>query len=110
MFCLISSSLQISLKTFEVNLVSWSNITHSGSPTKGNTCSRYSLATSQELISSWHGSKITALVQSWSVIVSMESYPFDTSNLTIKSIAMVKNGHACYRAAPCDWTALQTLS
>ncbi len=94
MFCLISSSSQISLKTFEVNLVSQSNITHSGSPTKGNTHSRYSLATSQELISLQHGSKITALIQLWSVIVSMELYPFDTSNLTIKSIVMVENGCA----------------
>ena len=41
------------------------------------------------------GMKIAAFEQSWSVMVSMESYPFDDGNLTIKSIATVSKGNAC---------------
>src|ERR1700761_2389273 len=33
-------------------------------------------------------------VHPWSVIVRMESYPWDLGSLTIKSIAMVENGGA----------------
>jgi hypothetical protein len=41
-----------------------------------------------------HGIKIAAFVQPWSVIVSMESNPCETGNLTMKSSAMVSNGIA----------------
>jgi hypothetical protein len=33
-------------------------------------------------------------MQSWSVTVSMESYPLEIGSLTTKSIAIVENGHA----------------
>ena len=36
----------------------------------------------------------TALVQSWSMIVNMESYPLDSGNLMMKSIDMVSKGSA----------------
>jgi len=94
MFCLISNILHIFLKTFEVNLVSQSKITLFGSPTNRNTCSRYNFATSNALMSSLQGSKITTLVQSWSVTISIMLYPFESGSFTIKSIAMVENGHA----------------
>jgi hypothetical protein len=37
---------------------------------------------------------MTALVQSWSVIVKIESNPLDKGNLTMKSIATVSKGRA----------------
>jgi hypothetical protein len=43
---------------------------------------------------SLHGMKMAALVQSWSVIVSIESNPFESGNLTMKSMATVSNGIA----------------
>ena len=46
------------------------------------------------MIVSLHGIRMTALVQSWSVIVSIESKPFDNGNLTMKSIATVSKGSA----------------
>ena len=46
------------------------------------------------MIVSLHGIRMTALVQSWSVIVSIESKPFDSGNLTMKSIATVSKGSA----------------
>jgi hypothetical protein len=41
-----------------------------------------------------HGINIDALVQSWSVIVRIESYPWDLGSLVMKSRAMVSNGSA----------------
>ena len=79
------------LKICEVNFVSQSEITYSGNPTNGNTCSRYNLATFRAPISSLQGNRITAFMQSWSVTVSMESYPLKIGSLTTKSIAMVEN-------------------
>jgi hypothetical protein len=38
--------------------------------------------------------KIVALEQSWSVTVSIESYPWDTGSFVMKSIATVSNGIA----------------
>ena len=40
-----------------------------------------------------HGMRMTALVQLWSVIVSTESKPFDSGNLTMKSMAIVSKGN-----------------
>ncbi len=90
-FCFISNSLQMPLKTYEVNFISLSKITHSGSPTNGNTHSKYSLVMLRAPISSLQGNRITTFMQSWSVTVSMESYPLEIGSLTIKSIAIVKN-------------------
>ena len=52
------------------------------------------LATPSAVIASLHGIRITVLVQSWPVTVSIESYPFDRGNLTMKSIATVSNSSA----------------
>src|SRR6266850_6699657 len=87
--CSTPSCLHSSLKNDDVNQVSLSVITFLGIPMKGNTCSLKSAATPSASIVSLHGKRITALVQSWSVIVRIESYPFDSGNLTMKSIAMV---------------------
>ena len=51
-------------------------------------------ATSSAVMVSLQGMNRAILVQSWSVIVSMESNPCDSGSLTIKSIAMVSNGAA----------------
>jgi hypothetical protein len=45
-----------------------------------------------ESISSQHGSRMTALVQLWLVIISIKSYLLDFSNFTTKSMAIMKNG------------------
>ena len=51
-------------------------------------------ATSSAEIVSLQGMKIATFEQLWSVMVSMESYPFEGGNLTIKSIATVSKGNA----------------
>ena len=57
-------------------------------------CLMYSPAVSSALISSLHGMNIVAFVQSWSVMVSMESNPSVTGNLMMKSSVTVSNGIA----------------
>ena len=66
-----------------------------GSPKHLKTCVRYNPATSSAEIVSLQGMKITAFEKSWSVMVSMESYPFEGGNLMMKSIATVSKGNAC---------------
>ena len=66
-----------------------------GSPKRLKTCVKYNPATSSTEIVLLQGMKITAFEQLWSVIVSMESYPFEGGNLTMKSIATVSKGNAC---------------
>src|SRR5579864_2198006 len=92
--CLTPSCLHNSLKKVEVNRMSLSVITFLGIPTKGKTRSLKSVATPGASMVSLQGSKMTALVQSWSVMVRMESYPFEMGSLTIKSIEIVWNGCA----------------
>src|ERR1700682_858051 len=94
MFCLTSNCLQSSLKKVEVKRGSLSEIIRFGSPTKGKTRSLNNLATPSASTVSLHGIKITALVQSWSVTVIIESNPSEVGNLTIKSTAMVWKGRA----------------
>ena len=83
-----------SLMNFDVKWGSLSLITCEGSPNRRNTWLTYRSAVSLAVISSWHGIKMAALVQSWSVTVSTASYPFDFGSLVIKSRAMVSNGIA----------------
>jgi hypothetical protein len=45
-------------------------------------------------MSSLHGMKIAAFVQPWLVMVSIELYPCETGNLTMKSSATVSKGVA----------------
>ena len=46
------------------------------------------------MIVSLQGIAISILVQSWSVMVKIESCPADSGSFTIKSIAIVWNGNA----------------
>ena len=54
----------------------------------------YSPATPSASIFSIQGMKMAALEQSWSVMVRIESYPWDSGSLTIKSIVIVWKGRA----------------
>jgi hypothetical protein len=72
MACSIPSCLHSSLKNDEVKWVSLSVTTFLGMPTKGKTHSLKRAATPGVLIVSLHGNRITAVVQSWSVIVRIE--------------------------------------
>src|SRR5580698_110327 len=90
----MSSCEHRSIKNVEVNLVSLSEMIFFGNPVKGNTRSLKSFATPSVSIVSLQGIKITALVQSWSVMVMRESYPSDMGSLTMKSTAIVSKGKA----------------
>ena len=79
---------------FDTNLGSLSLIIFEGSPNRGKICWRNSSATPSAVMVSLQGIAISILVQLWSVIVRMESNPADSSNFTIKSIAIVWNGSA----------------
>jgi len=65
-----------------------------GSPNLGNTCRIIKPAVSSAVMASLHGMNIAALLQLWSVMVSIESYPCDTGNLVIKSRVTVSKGIA----------------
>ena len=83
-----------SFMNFDTNLGSLSLIIFEGSPNQGKICRRNSSATPSAVMVSLQGIAISILVQSWSVIVRMESNPADSGNFTIKSIAIVWNGSA----------------
>ena len=65
-----------------------------GSPKCEKMCLRYSPAVSLAVISSLQGMNTAILVQSWSVMVRIESLPYDSGNFTIKSRATMSNGSA----------------
>jgi hypothetical protein len=88
-FCATPSCWHNSCQKTNVNHGSLSEMIFCGSPTKGNTQSLNSWVTSCTLTVSWHGIRITAFVQSWSVIVMIKSNPLEPGNLVIKSTAMV---------------------
>ena len=94
MFCEIPKSRHSSLVNLALNLGSRSLMTQHGNPNRLNTCLRYSWAVPSAVISSLQGIKTDALVQSWSVMVRRESYPWDLGSLVIKSSAIVSNGNA----------------
>ena len=79
---------------FDMNLGSLSLIILDGSPNLGKICCKNSLATPSAIIVSLQGITISIFVQSWSVIVKIESYPADSGNFTMKSMEMVWNGKA----------------
>ena len=54
----------------------------------------YRAAVSSALISSLQGMKHNILVQLWSVMVRMESNPWDSGSFVIKSSAIVSKGSA----------------
>ena len=79
---------------FDTNLGYLSLIIFEGSLNRGKISQRNSSATPSAVMVSLQGIAISILVQSWSVIVRMESNPTDSGNFTIKSIVIVWNGSA----------------
>ena len=94
MFCEIPNSRHNSLVNLALNLGSQSLMMHDGNPNWLNTCLRYNWAVPSAVISSLQGMKTEALVQSWSVMVRRELYPWDLGSLVIKSSAIISNGSA----------------
>ena len=94
MFCWMPRTLHSSCVNFDANQGSLSLIIFDGRPKRVKTCLEYRVAVSSPDISSMHGIKMVAFEQSWSVTVSMESYPCDTGSFVVKSIVMVSNGMA----------------
>ncbi len=94
MFWAIPRMAHTSLMNFDVNRGSLSLITREGSPKRRKTWLTYRSAVSSAEISSLHGMKMAALVQSWSVTVRIASYPFEQGSLVMKSRAIVSNGRA----------------
>src|SRR5580698_7318372 len=93
-FCWMPNSLQSSRVNFEANRGSQLLMIFVGRPYLANTCLAYRAAVSSPEISSTHGMKTVAFEQSWSMTVSMESYPCDTGSLVMKSTATVSKGVA----------------
>ena len=83
-----------SFMNFDTNLGSLSLIIFEGSPNRGKICWRNSSATPSAVMVSLQGMAISIFVQSWSVIVRMESNPANSGSFTMKSIAIVWNGSA----------------
>ena len=79
---------------FDMNLGSLSLMILDGIPNRGKICRKNSSATPSATIISLHGIVISIFVQSWSMMVRMESYPANSGSFTIKSIDMVWNGSA----------------
>src|SRR6266571_8154839 len=94
MFCVVPVPLHNSRMNLEANFGSLSLMNFCGSPNRGNMCWTIRPAVSSAVILSLHGMNIAALVQSWSVTVSIESYPCEMGSLVMKSRATVSNGIA----------------
>ena len=92
MFCWIPKVRHSSRMNRDVNRGSLLLIILSGSPYHRTMTSRKVCAVSSAVMVSLHGMKCVILVQPWSVMVSMESYPSDEGNLVIKSKATILNG------------------
>ena len=89
MFWVIPIRQHSSFMNFDTNLGSLSLIIFEGSPNLGKICRKNSSATPSAVMVSLQGIAISIFVQSWSVIVRIESNPADPSSFTIKSMAMV---------------------
>ena len=94
MFWVIPIRRHSSFINFDTNLGSLSLMILDGNPNLGKICRKNSSATPSAVIVSLQGIAISIFVQSWSVIVKMESYPADSGSFTIKSIDIVWNGKA----------------
>src|SRR6266702_619674 len=94
MFWVVPVILHSSLMNFEANLGSLSLMTFNGSPNRGKRCWIVTPATPSAVILSLQGMNTAAFVQSWSMIVSIESYPCEVGSLVMKSSAMVSKGIA----------------
>src|SRR6266702_2049392 len=93
-FCRVLVPLHSSQMNFDANFRSQSQMKLQGSPNHRKTCFRMSTMVSSAVMASLHGMNSAALVQSWLVIVSMASYPCETSNLVMKSNVTVSKGIA----------------
>ena len=91
---MVPIALHSSLTNLEVNFGSLSLMNFDGSPNRGNTCWIISPAVSSAIILSLQGMNTAAFVQSWSVMVSIESYPCEIGSLVMKLRAIVSNGIA----------------
>ena len=94
MFCVIPSMRHTSLVNFDANQGSRSLMILLGSPKRLNTWVTKTTVVSSDVMASLHGINSAALVQSWSVTVKMESYPWEGGNFVMKSTAMTSNGVA----------------
>ncbi|SRR6266702_2945472 len=94
MFCVVPVPLHSPLMNFDANFGSLSLMNFDGSPNRGNRCWTIKPAVSSAIILSLQGMNTAALVQSWSVMVSIESYPCETGSLVMKSSATVSKGIA----------------
>src|ERR1700733_11718849 len=94
MFCVIPSMRHTSLVNFDANRGSRSLMILLGSPKHLNTWVTKTATVSSDVMASLHGINSAALVQSWSVTVKMESYPWEGGNFVMKSTAMTSNGVA----------------
>src|SRR6266702_6905969 len=94
MFCVVPVDLHSPLMNLEANFGSLSLMNFSRSLNCGKMCWMISPTVSSAVILSLQGMNIAALVQSWSVTLSIESYPCETGSLVMKSRATVSNGIA----------------
>ena|SRR6266702_2239218 len=97
MFWVVPVALHSPLTNLEANFGSLSLMNFDGSPNRGNTCWIMSPAVSSAVMLSLQGMNMVAFVQSWSVTVSIESYPCEIGSLVMKSRAIVSNGIASGR-------------
>jgi hypothetical protein len=91
-FCSICSWVHSSLLNLDVKRGSRSKIILLGMLKCGNTCVAYNVAIPSESMSFLQGRNIATLVQSWSVIVRIESCLLERGRLVMRSHAMVSNG------------------
>ena len=91
-FLLMPNCSHNSSKNLLVNLMSQSKTNTFGTPMKGKARSLYNHASSTAPIILLQGSRITALVAPWSVMVKIESLPFDVGSFVIRSMVIVLNG------------------
>ena len=96
MFWVIPIRRHSSFMNFDTNLGSLSLMILDGSLNLGKICRKNSLATPSAVIVSLQGIMISIFVQSWSVIVKIESYPADSGSFMIKSMDIVWNGKASF--------------
>ena len=91
---MIPNCLHSSHMNFGANRGSQSLMIFDGSLKHEKMCLRYSPAVSLAMISSLQGMNTAISVQSWSVMVKIESLPCDSGSFVIKSRAIVSNGSA----------------
>ena len=94
MLCSICSWAHSSLLNFDVKHGSQSEMILQGMPKCGNTFVVYNVAIPSESMSFLQGRNIATLVQSWSVIVRIELYPFEGGRSVMRSHVMVSKGYA----------------